>query len=60
MSTTLFGLATLHLFGNKGVVPVGFAVLTWVIGLTAVSLLWRPSSNAFFKPEGFAQAAHRP
>jgi hypothetical protein len=50
LSTVLFGLATLHLFGNKGVVQVVFALLTWLVGLTAVWLLWRPASSAFFKP----------
>jgi len=49
LATVLFCLATLHLFGNKGVVQVVFAVLTWVIGLAAVWLLWRPTSNAFFQ-----------
>jgi hypothetical protein len=58
LSTVLFCLATLHLFGNNGVVQVVFAVLTWVIGLAAVWLLWRPTSNAFFKPQRFAQAGH--
>jgi hypothetical protein len=58
LSTVLFGLATLHLFGNKGVVQVAFAVLTWGIGLAAVWLLWRPTSNAFFKPQRFTQAGH--
>jgi hypothetical protein len=53
LSTVLFGLATLHLFGNKGVVQVAFAVMTWLLGLAAVWLLWRPASNAFFKPQGF-------
>lgn len=56
LSTVLCGLATLHLFGNKGVVQVAFAVLTWLIGLAAVWLLWRPASSAFFRPQGFTQA----
>jgi hypothetical protein len=58
LSTVLFCLATLHLFGNNGVVQVVFAVLTWVIGLAAVWLLWRPTSSAFFKPQRFAQCGH--
>jgi hypothetical protein len=58
LSTVLFGLAMLHLFGNKGVVQVVFAVVTWLVGLAAVWLLWRPTSNAFFKPQGFTQAGH--
>jgi hypothetical protein len=51
LSTVLFSLATLHLFGNKGDVSVVFAVLTWLVGLAAVWLLWRPTSSAFFKPK---------
>jgi hypothetical protein len=49
LSTVLFGLATLHLAGNKGVVQVVVAVLSWLVGLAAVWLLWRPASSAFFK-----------
>ena len=52
LSTVLFGLATLHLFSNKGVVQVVFAVLTWLVGLAAVWLLWRPASSVFFKQQG--------
>jgi hypothetical protein len=33
-------------------------VLTWLVGLAAVWLLWRPDSSAFFKPRGFTQAGH--
>jgi hypothetical protein len=51
MSTALFALATLHLFGNKGVAGVIFAVVTWLIGLAAVWLLWHPSSREFFQPQ---------
>jgi hypothetical protein len=58
LSTVLFGLATLHLFDNKDVVQGVFAVVTWLVGLAAVWLLWRPASNAFFKPQGFTQAGH--
>ncbi len=49
LSTVLFGLATLHLAGSQGVAQVAFAVLTWLAGLAAVWLLWRPASSAFFK-----------
>jgi hypothetical protein len=49
LSTVLFGLATLQLLGNKGVVPAAFAAVPWLAGLAAVWLLWRPSSHAFFK-----------
>jgi hypothetical protein len=36
LSTVLFALATLHLFGDHGVVEVVFAALTWLVGLAAV------------------------
>ena len=49
LSTALFGLATLQLLGNHGVDQVFFAVLTWLTGLPAVWLLWRPAASAFFK-----------
>jgi hypothetical protein len=56
MSTVLFGLATLDLFGvfsqPKTALSLVFPVLTWVVGLGAVYLLWRPDSTAFFKPQG--------
>ena len=32
--------------------------LTWLAGLAAVWLLWRPASGAFFNPQGSTQAAH--
>jgi hypothetical protein len=44
-----FGVTVLGL-----IVPV----LTWLVGLAAVWLLWRPASSAFFKPQGFTQAGH--
>ena len=49
LSTVLVGLATLHLSGNHGVVEVFSAVLTWLVGLAALWLLWRPASSAFFR-----------
>jgi hypothetical protein len=52
-STVLFVLATLELASSRGVVPVFSATLTWLIGLAAVWLLWRPASRAFFKPQRF-------
>jgi hypothetical protein len=58
LSTVLFGLATLHLFSNKDVVQVVFAVVNWLVGLAAVWLLWHPTSNAFFKPQGITPAGH--
>jgi hypothetical protein len=57
VSTVLFGLATLDLLGvltePKTALGLVFPVLTWVVGLGAVWLLWRPDSTAFFKPQGF-------
>ncbi|HTX27525.1 MAG TPA: hypothetical protein VME19_10955 [Streptosporangiaceae bacterium] len=54
VSTVLFGLATLDLFGvfsqPKTALDLVFPVVTWVIGAGAVFLLWRPDSTAFFKP----------
>ena len=40
-----FGVTVLGL-----IVPV----LTWLAGLAAVWLMWRPASSAFFKPQRFA------
>ena len=54
LSTVLFGLATLDLFGvlsqPKTVLGLVFPALTWLIGLGAVILLWRRESSEFFKP----------
>jgi hypothetical protein len=56
VSTVLFGLATLDLFGvfsqPKTALGLVFPVLTWLVGAAAVWLLWRPDSSAFFKPQG--------
>jgi hypothetical protein len=55
LSTVLFGLATLEflsaleVIGKNGVAQALFAGLTWLSGLAAVWLLWRPASSAFFK-----------
>ena len=55
LSTVLFGLATLDLVGvfsePKTLLGLLFPVLTWLVGLGAVFLLWRPDSSAFFKPQ---------
>jgi len=57
VSTVLFGLATLDMVGvfsqPKTLLGLVFPVLTWLVGLGAVWLLWRPDSTAFFKPQGF-------
>ncbi len=56
VSTVLFGLATLDLFGvlsqPKTALGLVFPVLTWLVGLGAVILLWRRESTDFFKPRG--------
>ncbi len=44
--------------GGFGVTVLGLLALTWVAGLAAVWLLWRPASSAFFKPQGFTQAVN--
>jgi len=49
LSTVLAGAATLELTGLHGAAQAFFAVLTWLTGLAAVWLLWRPASSAFFK-----------
>jgi len=64
LSTVLFGLATVDLPAAFGA-PIHFEVgveapglifaLTWLVGLVAVWLLWRPASSAFFKPRGVPQ-----
>ena len=56
VSTVLFGLATLDMIGvfsQPKTLLVVFPVLTWLVGLGAVWLLWRPESTAFFKPQEF-------
>ena len=54
LSTVLFGLATLDMFGvlsqPKTVLGLVFPLLTWLVGLGAVILLWRRESGEFFKP----------
>ena len=56
VSTVLFCLATLDLVGVFGqpstAIALIFPVLTWLVGLGAVFLLWRPDASAFFKPQG--------
>jgi hypothetical protein len=55
VSTVLFGLATLGLLSALGAIHAAgvaqafFAALTWLSGLAAVWMLWRPASSAFFK-----------
>ena len=56
LSTVLFCLATLDLVGvfsePKTLIGLVFPVLTWLVGVGAVFLLWRPESTAFFKSQG--------
>jgi hypothetical protein len=70
VSTVLFGVATLDLtgaFGPPGVrvslIPTVFGptipVLYWLVGLVVVCLLWRPASQAYFRPPGYARAQHQ-
>jgi hypothetical protein len=59
LATVLVAPATLHLFGLKGLIAVVFAMVTWLIGLSAVWLLWRPASRAFFDRD-VAALAPRP
>ena len=55
VSTVLFGLATLDLFGvvsqPKTLLGLVFPLLTWLIGAGAVFLLWRRESTTFFHPQ---------
>ena len=57
LGTVLFGLATLDMIGvfsePQNALGLVFPVLTWVVGLGAVWLLWRPESSAFFKSQRF-------
>jgi hypothetical protein len=52
LSTVLFGLATLELTGIHSLAQLFWAMLTWLTGLAAVWLLWRPTSSAFFSDRG--------
>jgi hypothetical protein len=49
LSTVLAALATLALHGNHGAAAVLCAWVTWLTGVAAVWLLWRPASGAFFR-----------
>lgn len=57
LSTGLFVLATLRLFGEHGAGSVAFALATWGLATAVVWLLWLPSSNAFFHRRGEAETA---
>ena len=55
VSSVLFAIETLSVLealrGPKTVVGLVFPALTWLVGLGAIWLLWRPESSAFFKTE---------
>ena len=57
-ATVLFAIETLTLVeslrGPHTVIALVFPVLTWLVGLGAVWLLWRPESTAFFRPQASA------
>jgi hypothetical protein len=51
--TVLFGLDTVGVLGGL-TIPIAtpvkiFALVVWLVGLAAVTLLWRGTSSAFFK-----------
>jgi hypothetical protein len=55
--TALFGLATLDTLVGAAVAPISgavraWALVVWLVGLTAVIFLWRRSSTVFFKGTG--------
>jgi hypothetical protein len=66
LSTVLFCLATLEflsaleVIGKNGVAQAFVAGLTWLSGLGAVWLLWRPASSAFFKSAKAARSRPPP
>ena len=53
VSTVLFCLATLDLVGVLGepktLLGLIFPLLTWLLGVGAVFLIWRPASSVFYK-----------
>ncbi|HEY6297754.1 MAG TPA: hypothetical protein VIX15_19025 [Streptosporangiaceae bacterium] len=55
--TALFGLATIDTLVGAAVAPLSglvriWALVVWLVGLTAVVFLWRRTSSAFFKGTG--------
>jgi hypothetical protein len=55
MSTVLFGLITVDLFGvlsqPKTLLSLVFPLLTWLVGLGAVILLWQKENTDFYRPD---------
>jgi hypothetical protein len=62
LSTVLFGMATLKMIDvfsePKTLLGLIFWAPAWLAGLTAVWLLWRPESSAFFKPQRAVPGLH--
>lgn len=56
-STVFFAINTIGLLlaltQHAAVVNNVIALLVWVTGLTAMSLLWKSESSAYFKPPGY-------
>lgn len=55
--TALFGLATIDTLVGAAVAPLAglvriWALIVWLVGLTAVVFLWQRGSSAFFKGTG--------
>jgi hypothetical protein len=48
----------IHYGSGVTVLALIVPAVTWLAGLAAVWLLWRPASSAFFKLQGFTQAGH--
>jgi hypothetical protein len=58
VSMVLFGLATIGVFSeHQTVLGLLLWVPSWLVGLGAVWLLWRPYSSAFFQPQRAAPGA---
>lgn len=51
--TVFFGLSTIELISgfaqHTDAIAMGVTILVWLIGLTAVVLLWQPASSAYFR-----------
>jgi hypothetical protein len=62
LAAVLAGLAALQLAGNmrNGAALAVIAVLTWLTGLAAAWLLWRPASSPFFRRRQQAALPRQP
>lgn len=58
VSSVLFAVNTLGLIAYirlpQTAVSLAFSALIWVAGAGAIWFLWRPESNNYFKPQGYA------